>query len=98
MMVLHKFKAQYYMFTRRYRMVEQGLLYAMGFFKKAIATNDERKPAVLHYKKCIRSLWQFYKVQKMDDKKASLLSYLDVLVPEDFENEEAVEMKNLLNS
>ena len=98
MMVLHKFKAQYYMFTRRYRMVEQELLYAMGFFKKAIATNDERKTAVLHYTKCIRSLWQFYKVQKMDDKKASLLSYLDVLVPEDFDNEEAAELKNLLNS
>ncbi len=97
MMVLHKFKAQYYMFTRRYRMVEQGLLYAMGFFKKAVATN-ERETVVLHYISCIRCLYQFYKVQKMDDKKASLLSYLDVLTPEDFKIEEVAELKNLLNS
>ena len=69
----------------------------MGFFKKAVATN-ERESVVLHYTRCIRSLYQFYKVQKMDDKKASLLSYLDVLIPEDFENEEAAELKNLLNS
>ena len=38
MMVLHKLKAQYYMLTRRFRLVEQELLYAMGFFNKAVAT------------------------------------------------------------
>lgn len=97
MILLHKFKAQYYMLTRRYRLVEQELLYAMGFFKKAIS-NGERKTAVLHYTKCIRSLWQFYKVQRMEDKKAKLISYLDVLIPEDFEDERVAELKSLLNS
>lgn len=96
MMLLHKLRAQYYMFTRRYRLVEQEMLYAMGFFKEAIATNDERKTAVLHYTKCIRSLWQFYKVQRMEDKKAKLISYLDVLVPEDFRFDSVAELKNAL--
>ena len=97
MMVLHKLKAQYYMLTRRYKLVEQGFLYAMGFFGKAVAT-QERETVVLPYVRGIRSLWQFYTVQRMDDKKAKLVSYLDVLTPEDFQNEEVTELKNMFNS
>ena len=95
-LMLHKFKAQYYMLTRRYRIVEQELLYAMNFFEKAIAT-EERETVVLHYARCIKSLWQFYKVQRMEDKKAKLISYLDVLVPDDYQEEEVAELKNLLH-
>ena len=97
MMVLNRFKAQYHMLTRRYRLVEQELLYAMGFFKKAIAT-VERETVVLHYARCIKSLYQFYKVQRMEDKKAKLILYMDVLVPEDYQEGEVAELKNLLNS
>ena len=97
MMALNKFRAQYHMLTRRYRLVEQELLYAMGFFKKAIAT-EERETVVLHYARCIKSLYQFYKVQSMEDKKAKLILYMDVLVPEDYQEGEVAELKNLLNS
>ena len=96
MMVLNKFKAQYHMLTRRYRLVEQELLYAMGFFKKAIET-EERETVVLHYARCIRSLWQFYKMQRMEDKKAKLVSYMDVFVPEDYQEEEVAELKNIIS-
>ena len=95
MMLLHKLKAQYYMLTRRFRLVEQELLYAMGFFNKAVAT-QEREIVVLSYVICIRLLWQFYTVQRMEDKKAKLVSYLDVLTPEDLQNEEVAELKNLM--
>ena len=97
MMLLHKLKAQYYMLTRRFRLVEQELLYAMGFFNKAVATL-EREIVVLPYVICIRSLWQFYTVQRMEDKKAKLISYLDVLTPEDLQNEEVAELKSMLKS
>ena len=33
---------------------------------------------------------------RMDDKKAKLVSYLDVLTPEDLQNEEVAELKNLM--
>ena len=67
----------------------------LSFFKKAIAT-EERETVVLHYARCIKSLYQFYKVQRMDDKKAKLVSYLDVLTTEDLQNEEVAELKNLM--
>ena len=95
MMLLHKLKAHYYMLTRRFRLLEQELLYAMGFFNKAVATQD-RETVVLPYARCIKSLWQFYTVQRMDDKKAKLVSYLDVLTTEDLQNEEVAKLKNLM--
>lgn len=103
MMLLHKFKAQYYMLTRRYRLVEQELLYAMGVFEKNIArkdiTTNEYKTDVLHYTRCISSLWQFYKVQGIaEDKKAKLISYLDVFAAEDLQDEEVAELRKLLIS
>ena len=63
----------------------------------AIAT-VERETVVLHYARCIKSLYQFYKVQRMEDEKAKLILYMDVLVPEDYQEGEVPELKNLLNS
>lgn len=35
---------------------------------------------------------------KMDDKKAKLVSYLNAFIPEDYQNEEVAELKNMFNS
>jgi hypothetical protein len=35
---------------------------------------------------------------RMDDKKAKLVSYLNAFTPEDYQNEEVVELKNMFNS
>lgn len=80
MMVLHKFRAQYYMLTNRPKLVEKEFFEAMALFDEAAA--DERDAAVEQYVMCLQCLWSFYRVQGMQrDKREAMLSRLDVLLP-----------------
>ena len=76
------------------------LLFQIDCYEKLSPNYDGMKKEVitLLYDMLLmqKDKWQFYTVQRMEDKKAKLVSYLDVITTEDLQNEEVAELKNLM--